>query len=159
MKEENKINRIKTYIIAILIPLGIGALAAFLTRGNMEIYNTAAKPPLAPPGNLFPIVWTILYVFMGVGSALVYMAETENQQARSDALFAYGLQLAVNFLWSLVFFNLQAYWFAFVVLVILWALVLWMLVKFSKVSKAAAVLQIPYLLWVTFAGYLNFMIA
>ena len=96
---------------------------------------------------------------MGVGSALVYMAETENQQARSDALFAYGLQLAVNFLWSLVFFNLQAHWFAFVVLVILWALVLWMLVKFSKVSKAAAVLQIPYLLWVTFAGYLNFMIA
>jgi len=148
----------KTYAIAILIPLAVGGLAAFLTRNNMDIYDQINKPPLAPPAIVFPIVWTILYILMGVSSARIWLKRGNNPEATVDGLFTYGIQLFFNFFWSLFFFNLQEFFFAFLWLLILWGLILRMILQFRKVDALAAILQIPYLVWVTFAGYLNLMI-
>ncbi len=150
--------QIKTYVIAILIPLAVGGLAAFLTRNNMDLYEQINKPPLSPPAIVFPIVWTILYILMGVSSARVWLKRGRNPEAAVDGLFTYGIQLFFNFFWSLFFFNLREFFFAFLWLLILWGLILRMILLFRKVDGLAAILQIPYLIWVTFAGYLNFMI-
>ncbi len=149
--------KIKPYLIGILIPLAVGGLSALLTMGNMEIYDRVEQPPLAPPGILFPIAWTILYILMGIGSVLIYKANG-NEEAQKRAFLIYGLQLVVNFFWSIFFFNFEAFLFSFIWLVLLWGLIIAMIVSFYKISKPAAWLQIPYLLWVTFAGYLNLMI-
>ncbi len=151
------VKKIFSYIIAILIPLGVGGLSAFLTKDNMNIYDIIVKPKLAPPGILFPIAWSILYVLMGIGSALVYNTEGKKKEKR-QALTVYAVQLIVNFFWSILFFNKRLFLASFLWLVLLWILIIVMIVKFSKVNKAAAWLQVPYLLWVTFAGYLNLAI-
>ncbi len=148
---------IKAYAIGIIIPVAVGLAAAFLTRNNMDIYQNIQKPPLAPPAILFPIVWTILYILMGISSVRIYNSAADSTE-KTRALFIYGLQLAVNFFWSIWFFNLQAYLLSFVWLVILWLLLLAMIVRFYRIDPPAAWLQLPYLLWVTFAGYLSFMI-
>ncbi len=147
----------KSYVIGILIPLVVGFASALLTRGNMDLYETIVKPALAPPGVVFPIVWTILYTLMGIGSAMVYNTDAEEKD-KNRALLLYGLQLAVNFFWSILFFNGRAFLTGFVWLLLLWVLIVAMILGFRKVNKTAAWLQIPYLLWVTFAGYLNLMI-
>ncbi len=151
------LKKIKPYIIGIVIPVAVGVLAAFLTRDSMDIYKQIVKPPLAPPGIVFPIVWTILYVVMGIGSTMVYKSEG-NEKDKSQALMFYSLQLVVNFFWSILFFNKQAFLFSFIWLIVLWLLIIGMIFSFKKLNKTAAYLQIPYLLWVTFAGYLNLMI-
>lgn len=148
--------KIKPYLLSILISVAVGGLSALLTKNNMEVYSGLNRPPLAPPMIVFPIVWSILFVLMGIGSAAVYN-ERKNTDV-SSALKIYGLQLIVNFFWSLIFFNMQAYLFAFIWLILLWILIAAMIVQFYKIKPAAAYLQIPYLLWVTFAGYLTFMI-
>lgn len=149
-------NKIKPYVYWIAGTLLVGVLAAFLTRGNMEFYETINKPTLAPPGSWFPVVWTILYILMGIGAALIYIKGSGEQ--RFCALRLYVIQLIFNFLWTIVFFNFRWFLFAFIWLMILWVLIIAMIVKFYKISPAAAYMQIPYLLWVTFAAYLNFMI-
>ena len=151
-------NRIKPYVISTLISLGVGALAAWLTRENMDIYETVTTPPLSPPGWLFPVVWTILYILMGVGSAIIYKKGKTDGINTKAALDVYLLQLTVNFIWSIVFFNMRLYLQAFLWLIFLWALIIVMIKRFYTIDKTAAKLQIPYLLWVTFAGYLNFAI-
>lgn len=151
-----KIN-FKLLAICIAIPLATGVLAGILTSGSMEAFSELNKPALSPPGFLFPIVWTILYVLMGISSYLVLtLGQVKNKI--KDALFTYGLQLIFNFFWSIWFFNLEWYLFAFVWLLILWVLILNTIVSFYQISKTAAYLLIPYLLWVTFAGYLNYSI-
>ncbi len=150
-------NKIKSYITGILIPVGVGLLAAFLTRDNMDIYDVIVTPPLSPPGILFFVVWTVLYVLMGIGSTLVYNTEG-NKSDKDKAILLYTLQLIANFFWSILFFNKMAFLFSFIWLVILWAAILAMIFAFAKINKTAALLQIPYLLWVSFAGYLNFAI-
>ncbi len=145
--------KLKPYLISVGIALGVGALSAFVTMGNMNVYENTVKPALAPPALLFPVVWTILFILMGISSAIVY-----KKGGDGGALYVYELQLAVNFFWSIIFFNLQAYFFAFIWLILLWVLIIIMIVRFYRVSPLAAYLQMPYLLWVTFAGYLNFMI-
>ncbi len=147
----------KPYIISIAISVGVGGLAAFLTRNNMDIYDRINMPPLSPPGWLFPIVWGILYVLMGISSARIFLKAKEGENV-SSALKVYVWQLAVNFLWSLVFFNMQAYLLAFLWIAVLWGLIYTMIKKFSLIDPLSAKLQIPYLIWVTFAAYLNFMI-
>lgn len=144
--------KIKPYVISILIPLGVGIFSSLFTRGNMDIYSTINVPPLAPPSILFPIVWTILYILMGVSSGMIY---TSGQKS-GRALTIYGISLFVNFLWSIIFFNLKAFLFAFIWLVLLIFLVAFTIVEYLKINKVAAYLQIPYLLWVAFAGYLSF---
>lgn len=144
----------KKFIICIAIPLAVGGLAGFLTSGGMETFKLLNKPALSPPGWLFPVVWTILYILMGIAS---YIAASSGKPDRA-ALIVYGLQLVFNFFWPIIFFNLEAYLFSFIWLVILWALILATIDRFYKISKAAGYLLLPYLLWVTFAGYLNFYI-
>ncbi len=144
----------KKLIICILIPLAVGGVSALLTRGSMATFESVAKPPLSPPSWLFPVVWTVLYVLMGVAS---YIVLTSNMPARSrTALRVYGIQLFFNFFWSIIFFNLENYLLAFVWLVILWLLILLTTFLFYGIDKRAGYLMIPYIVWVTFAGYLNF---
>ncbi len=147
----------KSYITGILIPLGVGFLSAFLTRDSMNIYQSIIKPDLAPPGIVFPVVWTILYILMGVGSAMIYNSKAD-EKYKSRVLWLYGLQLTVNFFWSILFFKQRAFLLSFIWLVALWLLIAAMIAGFGKINKTAALLQIPYLLWVTFAGYLSRMI-
>jgi len=150
--------KIKSYIIAIIIPLAVGGLSALLTRGNMDLYSTVITPPLAPPAILFPIVWTILYTLMGISSALVYNSDMSSKQEIKSALYTYGVSLFFNFLWSIIFFNNQQFLFAFIWILILLFLIVRTIMKYYKINPFAAYLQIPYLLWVTFAAYLNFAI-
>ena len=143
------------YIPWILAAEATGGLAGFLTRDGTKIYEqSAVKPGLTPPGILFPIVWTILYALMGIGAARVAAAPAGRNRNRGLNLFT--VQLIFNFFWSLLFFNAQAYGFALLWLLALGGLIIGMIYQFSKVDRAAAVLQIPYFLWVTFAAYLNF---
>ena len=151
-------NKIKPYAISIAIALAVGGLSALLTCGNMDVYNAINRPALAPPMIVFPIVRGILFVLMGISAAIVYTGRDEKPGEAADALKVYVFQLIVNFFWSLIFFNMQAYLFAFIWLVLLWILIIIMLVRFAKISKVAAYLQLPYLIWVSFAGYLTFMI-
>lgn len=142
----------KAYIISILIALAVGGLSALLTRGNMNIYDDIITPPLSPPTWLFPIVWSILYILMGIGSATVYESPDER---KGSALRIYALQLAVNFCWSLIFFNMRAFGFAAIWRALRISLVILMMCMFAKINKKAAYLQIPYLLWLLFALYLT----
>lgn len=148
----------KPYLISILIALGTGGLSAFLIRDNVYIYTLIRKPPLAPPAILFPIVWTPLYVLMGVSCARVFLQRSSYPDDVFDALLNYTFQLILNFLWPVMFFNMHTFLFAFIWIVVLWSGILKMIFKFSRLDTTAAYLQIPYLLWATFAGYLNFMI-
>lgn len=144
----------KLLIICLLVPLAVGGIAALLTGGGMDAFETLNKPPLSPPGWLFPVAWTILYLLMGFASYLV-LESRGPQQIISRSIALYALQLLFNFLWPIVFFNLEWYLFAFIWLSVLWVLILLTILQFRRVSKAAAYLMLPYLAWVTFAGYLN----
>lgn len=150
--------KIKPFVISIAIALAVGGLSALLTMENMDIYSRINRPPLSPPSWLFPVVWTILYVLMGIGAALVYNRKEFKPEAVKRALIIYAVNLFLNFFWSIIFFNLEAYLLAFVWLVALWAVIIAMIVSFRRVSPAPAYMQIPYLIWVTFAGYLTFAI-
>jgi tryptophan-rich sensory protein len=150
MKKQTRI-----YIISVAVSLGVGVLSALLTRGNMNIYEEVITPPLSPPAFLFPVVWTVLYVFMGISAAMVLTTRTSSLVKRKNALTVYGLSLFFNFFWSIIFFNLRAFLFSFVWLVVLLALIILTIVKYFKINKTAAYLQIPYAVWVAFAGYLN----
>lgn len=145
----------KTYALWIGLSLAVGALSGWLTREGTEYFQqNVNQPPLSPPPIVFPIVWSILYVLMGFGAARVSL--TPPSAARSRGLNLFITQLVVNFFWSLIFFNARAYGFAFIWLLLLWVLILLMTLSFRRADRLAAWLQIPYLLWVAFAGYLNF---
>ena len=145
----------KLYAFWIIFTEAVGGLSGWLTREGTELYRTAIiKPPLSPPGIVFPIVWSILFALMGVGAARIYLSPASN--ARSRALGIFLLQLAFNFFWSIIFFNLQNFGLALLWLVVLWVLILWTIKSFHAIDPLSAWLQIPYLLWVTFAAYLNF---
>lgn len=146
----------KKLILNIAIPLVVGGLSALFTMKSMEDFKVLNKPPLSPDGWLFPVVWTVLYILMGIAS---YLVCTSGKPARSKtALTVYGIQLAFNFLWSIIFFSVKAYLFAFVWLIILLILIIINTVLFYRINKKAGYLLIPYILWVTFAGYLNLAI-
>lgn len=145
--------KFKPYVISVAIALAVGGLSALLTKGSMDIYTTLNQPALSPPSWVFPVVWTILFTLMGISAARVYLKNRTNK-----GLIVYGIQLIVNLLWSIIFFNLRAFLFSFIWLLLLWILIIIMIMEFAKTDKLAAYLQVPYLLWVTFAGYLNYMI-
>lgn len=144
----------KKLLLCLAIPLGVGGLAALLTGGGMQDYAQMRQPPFSPPGWLFPVVWTILYLLMGYASYRVVTADQDRVKIRR-ALYLYGAQLAVNFLWPLVFFGLKWYLAAFFVLLVLWILIFLCIYAFSDVDERAGDLLLPYILWVTFAAYLN----
>ena len=149
---KKKIN-IPILILNLAIPLAIGGISGFMIRNAVEDYKTLPKPPLSPPSWVFPVVWTILFILMGISS---YLIATSDHEGKKQAFIIYGLQLIVNFLWSPVFFIAKKYLIAFFILLILVVLVSAMISAFSQISKPAGRLQIPYLLWLIFAGYLNF---
>lgn len=144
----------KKLLICLAIPLAVGGLAALLTRQSMDVYQTYEKPPLSPPGWLFPVVWTALYALMGWASYLVAQASAGEKEKR-QALTLYAVQLGLNFLWPLVFFRAQKLLAAFLVLIALWVAIYMTVRAFAKLRESAGDLLIPYLLWVSFAGYLN----
>ena len=144
---------VKTFLICLAIPLAVGALSSLLS-GGMDMYQQLVKPPLSPPGWVFPLVWTTLFLLMGWASYRVYVSDAPREQVRR-ALILYGAQLFVNFLWPIVFFRFGLLLAAFIVLVILWVLIFLTMRAFSRIDERAGNLLIPYFLWVTFAGYLN----
>lgn len=145
----------KPYIFSILLSLTIGGLSALSTANNMNVYDKINTPPLSPPGWLFPVVWTILFILMGISAAIIF---TSNATQKDDALFVYAVSLVLNFSWSIFFFNMLSFIVSFIILVALWLSIIITIIKYYKINKASAWLQLPYLLWVTFAGYLNFAI-
>lgn len=145
---------LKTYALWILVTEAVGAASGFLTRDAVRFFSeTVQQPPLSPPPLVFPIVWTILYALMGISAARIALAPEYAEQKKG--LNLYIAQLIVNFFWSPIFFHAQAYGFAFFWLLLLWFLVLRMILSFRKTDPLAAKMQIPYLLWLTFAAYLN----
>ncbi len=148
----------KKLLICLAIPLAVGGLASLLTGGGMGAYSEFVQPPLSPPGWVFPVVWTILYLLMGYASYRVLTSGKGREEIRR-ALTLYGLQLLVNFLWPLVFFGLGWYWAAFILLILLWVLVFFTIRAFSKIDEQAGDLLLPYILWLSFAAYLNFGVA
>jgi benzodiazapine receptor len=144
----------KTYAVWILLAEAVGGIAGWLTREDVRIYNEAIqKPLLSPPSIVFPIVWGILFALMGISAARVYLSPPSDDRSRSLLLFF--VQLVFNFCWSFLFFRFQNFGLAFFWLLILWVLIAWMILSFRKVDPLAAWLQLPYLIWVTFAAYLN----
>ena len=145
----------KTYAIFIALTELVGGLSGFLTRKGTKVYQASVRqPPLSPPPAVFPIVWSILFALMGIGAARIWRAPPSAERTRGLRLFF--TQLGFNFFWSIIFFNLQAFGFALLWLSALWVLMAMMISSFRKVYRLAALLQIPYLLWVSFAAYLNF---
>ena len=149
-----KIRDKSALIISILIPLAVGTMSA-LFSGNMSSYSILTQPAFSPPGFIFPVVWTILYILMGASSYIVYSSNSPN---KPKALLIYGIQLFFNFCWSIIFFGLDLYLFAFIWLIALIFIIIIMIRQFYIVSPLAAYLQIPYLIWCIFAAYLNFSI-
>ena len=145
----------RTYAVAVAIPLAVGILSALLTKNNMDIYAELNSPPLSPPSFLFPVVWTVLYVLMGISSALIWKRRSQSISAADTGLGVYALCLAFNFAWSIIFFNMRAFAFSFLWLTALILLIVLTIIFYRKVSPAAAYLQIPYLIWCSFAWSLN----
>lgn len=149
-----KTKKIRAYAISIAGALAVGGAAALVNAGRME-NESLIQPPLSPPAWLFPIVWSILFLLMGVSAARVWLSGAPE---RSDALFLYCTQLVVNFLWTVFFFRFGALLLSFFWLIFLILLVVLMLVRFEKCAPGAGKLQIPYTLWLLFAAYLNFAV-
>lgn len=144
----------KKLIISILIPLAVGGAAALISNGSFKDFEALNKPPLAPPAWAFPAAWTLLYILMGIAAYLVYCSEKYPGRIER-ALTFYAVQLFMNFCWTLIFFNLKLYLAAFIWLVLLWVAIAGTALLFRFISKPAGWLMLPYLAWVTFAGYLN----
>lgn len=145
---------VRQYAFFVALSEAVGIFSGLFSREGTALYaQMAQKPPLSPPGWVFPVVWTVLYGLMGISAARIWSAP--KSQARSRGLNLFIAQLIINFFWSPIFFNARAYGLAFFWLLLLWILVGLMILQFRKVDKTAARLQIPYLLWLTFAAYLN----
>ena len=141
----------------IILPVGGAIIVGFMTKGGMNIYNSLKKPIITPPSIVFPIVWTILYVLMGIAAYRIYM---NNRSGRDDkgAYFYYLIQLSINFLWSFIFFNFRLYGISFILIIVLLVLIIITTIKFFKNDKLSGFLMIPYILWVSFASVLTFFI-
>ena len=148
--------KLKPLFISLFLSLGTGALASLFTADSREQYATLYKPPFAPPGWLFPVVWTILFILMGVAAYLVYISDSPQ---KTDALKLYLVHLFVNFSWSIIFFRWNAYFLAFTWLLLLLYLVYMVAKEFFEINKIAGILLIPYLIWLIYAGYINLSIA
>lgn len=156
-KDKKKI-KIIPLIISIAIPLLLGGLTSLLIPNIKSIYSELIRPTFAPPSIVFPIVWTILYILMGIASYKVYVLKYDNIEVGS-ALFVYAIQLLLNFLWSFIFFGFRLYGLAFVELLLLVIFVILTIIRFyEKAGKKPALLLVPYLIWLIYAGVLNFFI-
>lgn len=146
----------KPLLISLAINLAIYVVSGLITYDSMDTYSQLYKPPLSPPGWLFPIVWGILFLLMAIAAYLIIISDSPNKK---NALKIYFFQLGANVIWSVIFFRLDAYVLAFAWLLLLWYLVYLTIKAFKDISKTAAYLLIPYIVWITFAAYLNVSIA
>ncbi len=160
MREEKKRTK-KIFFIPLILSIGIPLIIASFINVIMpymgELYNSLNKPFFAPPGSVFPIVWTILYILMGIACYRVYILKYRGIDT-SSAIFTYSIQLLLNFLWVFIFFGLRLYGIAFIELLIILFFVVLTFIKFYNKDKIAGLLFIPYLLWLTYAGVLNFYV-
>ncbi len=150
--------KIKPYAVSVGIALLVGGVAALLTKNSMNLYQEIRLPPISPPSWLFPVVWTVLYILMGISSAKIYTDTDSLPALREEAIGTYAASLLANFGWSLIFFNHRAFLLSFLWLLVLLYLIVKMIIRFHKIQPWTADLQIPYAVWVAFAGYLNFAI-
>lgn len=133
-----------------------GFLSGFLSGDVKSVYPQLIQPPLSPPGWVFGIVWPILYALMGIAA---YLIHNSGDSHRSNALFWFYVQLAINFSWSIVFFRFSLFWASAAIIIALDITVAYTIALFSKINKHAKMLMIPYLLWILFATYLNIGVA
>jgi translocator protein len=146
----------KKLILSLLLCVGGGWLCGLVTRqGIQDWYTYLIKPAGTPPNLVFPIVWTILYTLMGISLALIWSSHIQNKKI---PLFFFFAQLILNFSWSWLFFGERAPGVALIDLILLWLCVLGTIITFRKYSSLAAYLLVPYLIWITYAMYLNFSI-
>lgn len=155
-KEKKKVD-IGALIISLLISVGGGFIAGIFNKNAMMMYSNLQKPVFSPPAIVFPIVWTILYILMGIAAYRVYMVIKETNTSKIPLVF-YGIQLILNFLWPFLFFNFRLYGLAFVELVVLFIFIVLTTIAFFKRDKVAGILMIPYAAWVAFAGVLNLFV-
>ena len=155
-KVEGKTN-IVALIFSILLAQGVGFLSGFLSMTSSSTYENFNKPSFSPPGWVFPIVWTILFLLMAVAAYRIWMKGKSGEDV-TKALLLYGTQLFLNFLWSIIFFRFRLYAIAFLELLILLVFILLTTFEFFDIDKTAAYLMIPYIAWVSFAGVLNYTI-
>ena len=156
------LKKLKPYIISLLFTFAIALFSNFVVGESTSMYDTIAKPALSPPPYVFGIVWPILYTLMAIGAGLVYTTEcvtSKCTERKQSAILLYVVQLIVNGIWPILFFRFELFTLAFLCIVVLWLLILKMVYDFYKINKVAGYLIVPYLLWVTFATYLNLMIA
>ncbi len=142
----------KKFLLFILLPLIIGFIS-YLLGGSTDLFSEINKPSFAPPKILFPIVWTILYILMGISSYIIYEKKDKN-----NSLKVYLLNLLVNMLWTPIFFRFKWFLLSFIWIIILDIIVIIMIMRFNKISKVASYIQIPYLIWIIFASVLNLSI-
>lgn len=155
--EQMKISDILTVIICIALPLIVGSVSGIATSGNITTwYATLNKPVFNPPNYLFGPVWTALYLLMGISLFMVWRSPYSD--ARNYALVIFSIQLVLNFAWSFIFFHFKHVGWAFFEIILVWISILAMIIIFHRINKTAAILQIPYLLWVSFATILNLSI-
>ena len=148
-----KKQEVKLYLGTVVLIELLGALGAFVIRDGIAEYGMEIQPVISPPAVLFPIVWTILYALMGIGLARIF--SSEESMAKTIGLNLFWIQLFFNLMWGVFFFNLQAYGFAFVWLLIMLLLIFMMILVWRLIDSVAALLQVPYFLWVIFAAVLN----
>ena len=150
--------------LAIAVPLCGGFIISLFTRDAMSKFGSFNQPPLAPPAWLFPVAWTVLYVLMGLASYFIWKKgydsrKAADKSASKTALIIYGIQLVFNFVWTPLFFSLGWYWPAFAWLLVMWALIIVLMTKAYRISRPAFWMLLPYIIWCTFAAYLNCGIA
>ena len=155
----NFFKKYKSYIVSVAIALGVGLLSAFFTRENMDLFDVIEKPPLTPPALLFPIVWTILYVLMGISSARVFENREKDPRSAREGLTYYASSLVLNFGFSIIFFNIRAFLIAALWTATLLFFIIKTIILYKKADPLAAYLQIPYAIWVAFATYLTVAIS
>lgn len=151
----NIFKKYKTYFLFIMATILIGLIPVTQISTDFDLYDKLVKPALSPPKIIFPIVWTILYTLMGISASLIYLSKNT---FKSHTLLLYIIQLLVNIIWPILFFVFKAYLLSFIWLLLLLILIIIMILKFYRLNNLAGLLQIPYLIWVLFAGYLNLMI-
>ena len=143
----------------VLICFAVGLLASYFQNDALTMwYPLLRRSSITPPNIVFPIVWSILYLLMGISAAAVWK-QKRGRNVFENGLFVYAISLFVNFWWSILFFELRYFLFSFIWLLLLWVLILMTVLAYNAVDRRSALLQLPYLAWVTFAGYLNFGIA
>ena len=153
---KNLWQRYKSFFLSVIISLGIGILSTLITMKNMNIAESVLQPPLAPPPFLFAIVWTALYILMGISAAIVYEKRTRSPINARHGLTYYAMSLVVNFTWNIIFFNFRAFLISSLWIILLLFLIIKTVLHYFKVDKLAAYLQLPYIVWVAFATYLTF---